>query len=53
MTMKKIYPLVILMIAMIGCKVQDLPAPVLNQQMQYSDLQNAELKQQQLYNFGY
>jgi hypothetical protein len=46
--MKKFYPLLAFTIAMIGCKVQDLPAPVVNPQMQYADL-NAELKQKQLY----
>ena len=49
MTMKKFYPLFVMMITIIGCKVQDLPAPIDNPQMQYSDLQNAELKYQQLY----
>jgi hypothetical protein len=49
MTMKKFYPLLVLIAAMTGCKVQDLPAPVVNPQMQYTDLQNAELKYQQLY----
>jgi hypothetical protein len=48
MTMKKFYPLLVLAIAMIGCKVQDLPAPVVSLQMQYADL-NVELKQKQLY----
>ena len=47
--MKKLYPLLVLMVALIGCKVQDLTAPIANPQMQYTDLQDAELKYQQLY----
>ena len=47
--MKKFYPLLILIILLVSCKVQDLPAPIVVPQMQYTDLQNTELKYQQLH----
>src|SRR5436190_6893484 len=47
--MKLYYYFFLLSVIMSACKVQDLPAPDHNPQMRYTDLQNAEIKYNQLF----
>ena len=47
LTMKLYYYFFLIVAVMPSCKVQDLPAPGFDPQMRYTDLQNAEMKQDQ------